>query len=155
MNMIVEGSNMDDLGDYRPGKRAIQELGVRSPLQEAGLYKEEIRKLSKGMNLPTWNKPSFACLASRFVYGETITEEKLHMVDQAEQFLMDLGFHQFRVRIHGTMARIEVPEEEILKIADNEIRTKITEKFRTLGFSYVTLDLQGFRSGSMNETLGK
>ena len=109
MNMIVEGSNMDDLGDYRPGKRAIQELGVRSPLQEAGLYKEEIRKLSKGMNLPTWNKPSFACLASRFVYGETITEEKLHMVDQAEQFLMDLGFHQFRVRIHGTMARIEVP----------------------------------------------
>ncbi len=152
---IAEGSNMDDLGDYRPGKRAIQELGVRSPLQEAGLYKEEIRKLSKGMNLPTWNKPSFACLASRFVYGETITEEKLHMVDQAEQFLMDLGFHQFRVRIHGTMARIEVPEEDILKIADNETRTKITEKFRTLGFSYVTLDLQGFRSGSMNETLGK
>ena len=117
--------------------------------------KEEIRELSKDMNLPTWNKPSFACLASRFVYGETITEEKLHMVDQAEQFLMDLGFHQFRVRIHGTMARIEVPEEEILKIADNETRTKITEKFRTLGFSYVTLDLQGFRSGSMNETLGK
>ena len=152
---IAEGSNMDDLGDYRPGKRAIQELGVRSPLQEAGLYKEEIRKLSKGMNLPTWIKPSFACLASRFVYGETITEEKLHMVDQAEQFLMDLGFHQFRVRIHGTMARIEVPEEDILKIADNETRTKITEKFRTLGFSYVTLDLQGFRSGSMNETLGK
>ena len=155
MNAVAEGSNMDDLGDYRPGKRAIQELGVRSPLQEAGLYKEEIRKLSKGMNLPTWNKPSFACLASRFVYGETITEEKLHMVDQAEQFLMDLGFHQFRVRIHGTMARIEVPEEDILKIADNETRTKITEKFRTLGFSYVTLDLQGFRSGSMNETLGK
>ena len=155
MNAVAEGSNMDDLGDYRPGKRAIKELGVRSPLQEAGLYKEEIRKLSKGMNLPTWNKPSFACLASRFVYGETITEEKLHMVDQAEQFLMDLGFHQFRVRIHGTMARIEVPEEEILKIADNETRTKITEKFRTLGFSYVTLDLQGFRSGSMNETLGK
>ena len=155
MNMIVEGSNMDDLGDYRPGKRAIQELGVRSPLQEAGLYKEEIRKLSKGMNLPTWNKPSFACLASRVVYGETITEEKLHMVDQAEQFLMDLGFHQFRVRIHGTMARIEVPEEDILKIADNETRTKITEKFRTLGFSYVTLDLQGFRSGSMNEILEK
>ena len=155
MNMIVEGSNMDDLGDYRPGKRAIQELGVRSPLQEAGLYKEEIRELSKHMNLPTWNKPSFACLASSFVYGETITEEKLHMVDQAEQFLIDLGFHQFRVRIHGTMARIEVPEEDILKIADNETRTKITEKFRTLGFSYVTLDLQGFRSGSMNETLGK
>ena len=153
--MIVEGSNMDDLGDYRPGKRAIQELGVRSPLQEAGLYKEEIRELSKDMNLPTWNKPSFACLASRFVYGETITEEKLHMVDQAEQFLMDLGFHQFRVRIHGTMARIEVPAEDILKIADNETRTKITEKFRTLGFSYVTLDLQGFRSGSMNEALGK
>ena len=122
MNMIVEGSNMDDLGDYRPGKRAIQELGVRSPLQEAGLYKEEIRELSKDMNLPTWNKPSFACLASRFVYGEPITEEKLHMVDQAEQFLMDLGFHQFRVRIHGTMARIEVPAEEILKIADNETR---------------------------------
>ena len=155
MSYVAEGSNMDDLGDYRPGKRAIQELGVRSPLQEADLYKEEIRELSKHMNLPTWNKPSFACLASRFVYGETITEEKLHMVDQAEQFLMELGFHQFRVRIHGTMARIEVPEEDILKIADNETRTKITEKFRTLGFSYVTLDLQGFRSGSMNETLGK
>ena len=155
INVLAEGSNMDDLGDYRPGKRAIQELGVRSPLQEAGLYKEEIRELSKDMNLPTWNKPSFACLASRFVYGETITEEKLHMVDQAEQFLMDLGFHQFRVRIHGTMARIEVPAEEILKIADNETRTKITEKFSSLGFSYVTLDLQGFRSGSMNETLGK
>ena len=155
INVLAEGSNMDDLGDYRPGKRAIQELGVRSPLQEAGLYKEEIRELSKDMNLPTWNKPSFACLASRFVYGETITEEKLHMVDQAEQFLMDLGFHQFRVRIHGTMARIEVPAEEILKIADNETRTKITEKFHTLGFSYVTLDLQGFRSGSMNETLEK
>lgn len=155
INVLAEGSNMDDLGDYRPGRRAIQELGVRSPLQEAGLYKEEIRELSKDMNLPTWNKPSFACLASRFVYGETITEEKLHMVDQAEQFLMDLGFHQFRVRIHGTMARIEVPAEEILKIADNETRTKITEKFHTLGFSYVTLDLQGFRSGSMNETLEK
>ena len=125
------------------------------PWEREGVYKEEIRELSKDMNLPTWNKPSFACLASRFVYGETITEEKLHMVDQAEQFLMDLGFHQFRVRIHGTMARIEVPEEDILKIADNETRTKITEKFRTLGFSYVTLDLQGFRSGSMNETLGK
>ena len=155
INMIVEGSNMDDLGDYRPGRRAIVELGVRSPLQEAGLYKDEIRELSKDMNLPTWNKPSFACLASRFVYGETITEEKLRMVDQAEQFLMKLGFHQFRERIHGTMARIEVPSEDILKIADNEAREKITEKFRSLGFSYVTLDLQGFRSGSMNEVLGK
>ena len=153
--MLAEGSNMDDLGDYRPGRRAIQELGVRSPLQEAGLYKEEIRELSKDMNLPTWNKPSFACLASRFVYGETITEEKLHMVDQAEQFLLNLGFRQFRVRIHGTMARIEVPAEDILRIADNETRAKITEKFSSLGFSYVTLDLQGFRSGSMNETLGK
>ncbi|MBD8967677.1 MAG: ATP-dependent sacrificial sulfur transferase LarE [Ruminococcus sp. SR1/5] len=155
INMIVEGSNMDDLGDYRPGRRAIMELGVRSLLQEAGLYKEEIRELSKDMNLPTWNKPSFACLASRFVYGETITEEKLRMVDQAEQFLMNLGFRQFRVRIHGTMARIEVPSEDILKIADHETREKITEKFRSLGFSYVTLDLQGFRSGSMNEVLGK
>ena len=144
---------MDDRGDYRPGARAIRELGVMSPLQEAGFYKAEIRELSKKLGLPTWNKPSFACLASRFVYGETITEEKLRMVDQAEQLLKDLGFVQFRVRIHGEMARIEVPAEDILKIVQPDIREKLTEKFKDLGFSYVTLDLQGFRSGSMNEIL--
>ena len=155
IHMIVEGSNMDDRGDYRPGARAIRELGVMSPLQEAGFYKAEIRELSKKLGLPTWNKPSFACLASRFVYGETITEEKLRMVDQAEQLLKDLGFVQFRVRIHGEMARIEVPAEDILKIAQPDIREKITEKFKALGFSYVTLDLQGFRSGSMNEILSE
>ena len=144
---------MDDLGDYRPGKRAIQELGVRSPLQEAGLYKEEIRKLSKGMNLPTWNKPSFACLASRFVYGETITKEKLGMVDKAEQLLLDLGFHQLRVRIHGTLARIEVLPDEFQKVLEN--RNQIVKAFKEYGFTYVTMDLQGYRMGSMNETLKK
>ena len=151
--MIVEGSNMDDEGDYRPGKQAIKELGVVSPLQEAGFYKEEIRQLSKEMNLPTWNKPSFACLASRFVYGEEITEEKLRMVEKAEQYLMELGFWQFRVRVHGNIARIEVLPKDIQKLVEEKTSRSITDKFKKLGFSYVTLDLQGYRTGSMNETL--
>jgi uncharacterized protein len=151
MNYVVEGSNMDDNGDYRPGLQAVAELGVKSPLREVGLYKEEIRELSKGMNLPTWDKPSFACLSSRFVYGETISEEKLAMVDKAEQLLLDLGFHQVRVRIHGTIARIEVEPEELYRILDE--RTLITEKFKSYGFTYVSLDLMGYRTGSMNETL--
>lgn len=153
INMIVEGSNMDDEGDYRPGKQAIQELGVASPLKEVGFYKEEIRQLSKEMDLPTWNKPSFACLASRFVYGELITEEKLRMVEKAEQYLMEQGFWQFRVRIHGDIARIEVLPQDIQKLVEEKTRRDITDKFKKLGFSYVTLDLQGYRTGSMNETL--
>lgn len=152
---VAEGSNMDDNGDYRPGLIAVKELNVRSPLREAGLYKEEIRELSKRLGLPTWNKQSFACLSSRFVYGETIDEKKLGMVDKAEQLLLDLGFHQVRVRVHGNLARIEVLPEELEKIMQAGIREQITEKFKEYGFAYVTLDLRGYRTGSMNETLIK
>ncbi|MGI6055811.1 MAG: ATP-dependent sacrificial sulfur transferase LarE [Bilifractor sp.] len=154
IDFVAEGSNMDDNGDYRPGLTAVSELGVKSPLRDAGLNKEEIRRLSKAMHLPTWNKQSFACLSSRFVYGEEITREGLHMVDQAEQLLLDLGFHQVRVRIHGgTIARIEVLPEEFPRLMQDEIRRTIVMSFKSYGFAYVTMDLQGYRSGSMNETL--
>ena len=146
---------MDDNGDYRPGLIAVKELGVSSPLRQAELYKEEIRELSKEMGLPTWDKQSFACLSSRFVYGETISEEKLGMVDQAEQLLLDMGFHQIRVRIHGNIARIEVLPEEICRIVEEENRTRIAKQLKEYGFDYVTLDLLGYRTGSMNETLTK
>ena len=152
---VAEGSNMDDMGDYRPGLQAIAELEVKSPLRFAGLYKEEIRQLSKQLGLPTWDKPSFACLASRFVYGETINEEKLGMVDRAEQLMIDLGFRQVRVRIHDKLARIEVLPEEIERVTQPDIRKKIDDGFRKYGFTYVTLDLAGYRTGSMNETLDK
>ena len=144
---------MDDQGDYRPGRRAIAELGVMSPLAEAGLYKEEIRILSKEMGLSVWNKPSAACLASRFAYGERITKEKLAMVEQAEQLLKDLGFRQCRVRMHGELARIEVMPEELERLASKEIREAVEKRLRELGFIYITMDLQGFRSGSMNALL--
>lgn len=150
---VCEGSNMDDLGDYRPGLQAVAELGIKSPLRECQLYKNEIRTLSKEMNLPTWQKPSFACLASRFVYGEKITSEKLDMVDKAEQFLLDLGLMQERVRIHGTLARIEVLPEEFDIVLEH--RQEISSELKKIGFSYVALDLQGYRTGSMNETLKK
>lgn len=152
---VAEGSNMDDNGDYRPGLIAVKELNVKSPLRDAQLTKAEIRELSKQMGLSTWNKQSFACLSSRFVYGETIDETKLSMVDQAEQLLLNLGFHQVRVRIHGTIARIEVLPEELQKIVEPGMREQITVRFREVGFSYVTLDLEGYRTGSMNETLEK
>ena len=150
---VAEGSNMDDNGDYRPGLIAVKELGVKSPLREAELTKEEIRELSKGLGLPTWNKQSFACLSSRFVYGETIDEQKLGMVDKAEQLLLDMGFHQVRVRIHGMIARIEVLPEEIVRLVEAETRLKVASKLKEYGFTYVTLDLMGYRTGSMNETL--
>jgi uncharacterized protein len=150
---VFEASNMDDNGDYRPGLTAVKELGIKSPLREAGLYKAEIRERSKALGLPTWNKQSFACLASRFVYGETINEEKLSMVDQAEQLLLDLGFHQLRVRIHDKLARIEVEPEEFPKLMEEPTRTKIYDALKSYGFTYVTLDLKGYRTGSMNETL--
>lgn len=152
---VAEGSNLDDDGDYRPGHRAIAELGIKSPLREAGLTKAEIRTLSKELSLPTWDKPSYACLASRFVYGETITREKLGMVEQAEQLLLDRGFRQFRVRVHGNLARIEVLPEELDRLLEQELRREITERFREIGFAYVTADLAGYRMGSMNEVLGK
>lgn len=155
INYVAEGSNLDDLGDYRPGLKAIEELQIRSPLREAGMTKEEIRQLSREMNLPSWNKPSFACLASRFVYGEPITEEKLQMVEEAEEYLRDMGFQQFRVRVHGTMARIEVLPEEMGRLFETKNRETISRKLKELGFSYVTADLMGYRTGSMNEPLAQ
>ena len=153
MKEIVEGSNMDDMGDYRPGLQAIAELEIKSPLRYAELYKNEIRELSKKLELPTWDKQSFACLSSRFVYGETITEEKLIMVDKAEQLLLDMGFKQVRVRIHKDIARIEVLPVDISKIAEEENRKKIADEFRKIGFLYVTLDLEGYKTGSMNKSV--
>lgn len=150
---IAEGSNLDDLGDYRPGFAAIDELGVASPLREAQLAKADIRAISKGLGLPTWNKQSFACLNSRFEYGDLITEQKLSMVDAAEEALMALGFTQVRVRMSGTTARIEVMPKDIERVASPEVRDAIVPKLKELGFRYVALDLQGYRSGSMNEGL--
>lgn len=153
MQEVAEGSNLDDCRDYRPGLVAVKELGVKSPLREAGLTKEEIRTLSKRLGLPTWDKQSFACLASRFVYGESITQEKLQMVDKAEQMLLDKGFHQVRVRVHGNMARIEVLPEELERLVEPMMREQMFGFCKNLGFSYVTLDLGGYRTGSMNETI--
>ncbi|MBQ9813687.1 MAG: ATP-dependent sacrificial sulfur transferase LarE [Thermoguttaceae bacterium] len=150
---IAEGSNMDDIGDYRPGLKAATELSVKSPLREAGLYKSDIRLISKAMGLSTWSKPAYACLASRFVYGEKITEEKLRMIDRAEQFLIERGFFEERVRIHGNIARIEVPPVDIPRIAADEIRNVVYEEFKRIGFLFVTLDMKGYRTGSMNATL--
>ena len=150
---VIEGSNLDDLGDYRPGLKAIDELEIISPLRVAGLRKSEVRELSRELGLKTWNKPSFACLASRFVYGELISLEKLLMVDKAEELLMALGLKQFRVRIHGNIARIEILPEDFARIIQEETRTRIYNALKDFGFSYVTLDLKGYRTGSMNETL--
>jgi uncharacterized protein len=153
LSWIAEGSTVDDKSDHRPGRRAIQELRIRSPLEEAGLGKEEIRVLSRQMSLPTWNRPSFACLASRFPYGETITEEDLRRVDGAEQLLLDLGFRQVRVRHHGQMARIEISPVDMERFLEPGLRDRVNRKLKEIGFAYVTLDLEGYRSGSMNETL--
>lgn len=150
---LAEGSNADDVGDFRPGMRAAAELNVRSPLKDAGLTKAEIRLLSKEMGLPSWNKPAYACLASRFAYGEEITEENLQKIDRAEQFLIEHGFFEERVRLHGNIARIEVPPEDIPRLADEPLRTAIYEEFREIGFTFITLDLKGYRLGSMNATL--
>ncbi|MBR4751011.1 MAG: ATP-dependent sacrificial sulfur transferase LarE [Thermoguttaceae bacterium] len=150
---IAEGSNMDDIGDYRPGLKAAAELSVKSPLREAGLYKSDIRLISKAMGLSTWSKPAYACLASRFAYGEKITEEKLRMIDRAEQFLIERGFFEERVRIHGNIARIEVPPVDIPRLVADEIRNVVYEEFKRIGFLFVTLDMKGYRTGSMNATL--
>ncbi len=152
---VAEGSNLDDEGDYRPGLIAVRELGVKSPLRAAGLNKADVRALSRELGLPTWNKQSFACLSSRFVYGETISEEKLHMVDAAEQYLLDLGFHQLRVRIHGDVARIELLPAEFGRFMEETTRLKVYKRLKELGFHYVTLDLLGYRTGSMNEVLAE
>lgn len=145
---VLDGSNFDDLKDYRPGMRALAQLGIQSPLKEAQLTKEEIRVLSKSMGLSTWDKPSYACLASRFPYGQTITKEKLAMVEQAENFLQDLGFRQLRVRHHDNLARIEL-EKSFLGEAMEKAEL-IVQKFKEIGYTYVALDLEGYRTGSMN-----
>lgn len=151
---VAEGSNMDDNGDYRPGLQAIRELGIKSPLRQAGLYKQEIRDLSRALGLPTWNKPSFACLASRFVYGEIITRKKLGMVEQAEEYLKGLGLKQLRVRMHGDdLARIEIMPEQFGLFMKH--REEAAKKMQEIGFAYAALDLTGYRTGSMNETLDK
>lgn len=148
---VVSGANADDRGDFRPGLRAGKELGVRNPLLEAGLTKNEIRSASRAMGLETWNKPAMACLASRVPYGDSITAEKLRRIEQAEYALRDLGFAQCRVRNHEALARIEVPQEEIQQAA--KFRQAIVNSLKRLGYSYITLDLGGFRSGSMNEVI--
>jgi uncharacterized protein len=150
---VADGSNADDLGDWRPGMKAGRELGVRSLLQEVGLTKAEIRELSREMGLPTWDKPSLACLASRFPYGTPITAEKLSVVERAEEAIRGLGFRQVRVRHHGDTARIEVPEEEVARLLDPAVRRPVVAALKQLGYVYVTADLAGYRSGSMNEAL--
>lgn len=147
---IVEGSNTDDLGDYRPGRRAVLEFGVKSPLLEAGLSKAEVRELSARLGLKTWDKPAYACLASRVPSGEIITEEKLRQVEAAEDFLMSKGFRQLRVRVHGDLARIELPPEQIAALAAPELREELVAHFQSLGFRYVSLDLAGYKTGNMN-----
>jgi uncharacterized protein len=148
---VVEGSNRDDLGDYRPGRRALEELGVRSPLLEAGLTKAEIRSLSRYLGLPTWDRPSLACLASRIPYDTALTATVLEQVDRAEVFLGELGFGQRRVRHHGDIARLEIEAEDWPILLEN--RQRIVACLRELGYTYVTVDLSGYRTGSMNEVL--
>lgn len=153
---LVDGSNKDDEGDYRPGMRALAEMGIGSPLREVGLTKAQIRELSRALGLPTWDMPSAACLASRFAYGDVIDAIKLKRVEQAEDYLHDLGLGQLRVRVHGTdgeLARIEVPADRITSLAEEPLRTSVASHLRELGFTYVSLDLVGFRSGAMNERL--
>ena len=152
---VADGANLDDLDDYRPGSRAAAQLGVRSPLREAGLTKNDIRELSKRMDLPTWNKPSFACLSSRIPYGTRIEPDVLLRLETAERFMKELGFRQVRVRHHGDIARIEVEPGEIARAASPEIRKQVTEKFKELKYLYTTLDLGGYRMGSMNAVLNR
>ena len=154
LKWIADGTITDDVGDFRPGMKAKAENNVRSPLLEAGLSKAEVRELSKHLGLPTWDKPAFACLSSRFPYGMSITKENLTKIDNAETFLRDEGFRFFRVRFHDERtARIEVGAQEIRRLLDESLREKLVAHLKELGFTYVTLDLQGYRSGSMNEAL--
>ena len=153
MAVIVDGSNADDVGDHRPGMQAARELGVRSPLMEVGMTKEDIRTLSQSFGLPTWDKPAQACLSSRFPYGDRITPEKITQVEKAESALRELGFRQLRVRHHGDVARIEVPKADIARLIDQETSGQVIARMKEAGFIYVTIDLEGFRSGSMNEVL--
>ncbi len=147
---LVYGANMDDLGDHRPGMKAAERSGVRAPLIEAGLWKAEIRELSRRLGLPTWDKPSFACLSSRFQYGDRITAEKLRRVDAAEEFIRSLGFRQFRVRHHDRLARLEIAKDELARLWEDGRQEAIVTRLRELGYLYVAVDLAGFQSGSAN-----
>ena len=150
---VAEGSNADDVTDFRPGMEAVKELGVKTPLLDVGLGKEEIRLLSRQAGLPTWNKPSRACLASRIPYGDEITVEKLNRIEQAEEVIAGLGIVQFRVRDHGLLARIEVEPGDISRLAEPRARGALVAALRQIGYKYVCLDLQGYRTGAMNEAL--
>ncbi len=152
---IAEGSNLDDLSDYRPGMRAAAEQGIHSPLREAGLSKTDVRAAAKTLGLPNWDKPSFACLSSRIPYGQKITREKLARIDRAEQFLMDLGFRQVRVRCHGDLARIELLPADMPRLFENGTAARVNAELKKIGFTYVSADLGGYRTGSMNATLPK
>jgi len=151
--VVLVGTNLDDDGDHRPGQTAARERGVRAPLREAGLTKDAVRALSRARGLRTWNKPASACLASRIAYGVEVTPERLDRVGRAEAFLRSLGFDQLRVRDHGDLARIEVPVGEVELLSSEDVRTAVAAFLRDLGFTYVTADLEGFRSGSMNAVL--
>ncbi len=152
-SQIINGHNFDDMGDFRPGVNSAKKRGVRSPLVEVGLTKAEIRECSRELGLPTWNKPAQACLSSRIPYGTPVTVESLARIAEAEECLRSLGIERFRVRHHETVARIEVDPEDFATLLDDESRRWMIERFRAIGYSYVTLDLEGFRSGSLNETL--
>ena len=152
---VICGSNLDDKDDFRPGNRAAEVFGVRSPLMEAGLTKEDIRELSRQMNLPTADVPASPCLASRISYGLEVTEQRLKQIEEAEDFLRSLGLVEFRVRHHDTVARIEVHAEDMPKLAGEPNRSRIVEKLKSIGFKYVTVDLEGFRSGSLNVMLSE
>lgn len=152
-NNVIYGATMSDINDFRPGSKAAVELGIRAPLQEADLNKEEIRQLSKELGLSTWNKPAMACLASRFPYGKRITDKQLSNVEQAEEYIVSLGFKNVRVRVYDKLARIEIDKSQIKKLLSNSVKNEIINKVKKLGFTYVTLDLEGYRSGSMNEVL--
>ncbi len=153
IDVIFEGSNADDTGDFRPGRKALRELGVRSPLAEAGLSKEEIRALSRALGLPNWERPPFACLASRFPYKTKITKEALERVRKAEDFLLELGFRLLRVRDHGNLARVELGEREFQELWERALFSQVVEGLKSAGYQFVTLDLEGYRPGSMNRTL--
>jgi uncharacterized protein len=155
IDWIIDGSNFDDQDDFRPGRRAAAELGVRSPLCEAGLTKGEIRKLSRDLALPTWDKPASPCLASRIPYGTHVTQELLNMISEGERHLRSLGIRELRLRHHGDIARIEVDMEGMALLLDDRIRREMVSKLKSLGYTYVTLDLAGYRSGSLNEKLLK
>lgn len=153
IHFVCDGSNYEDLADFRPGAKAAEELGVRSPLKEAGLVKDEIREISRWMGLPTWNKPSLACLSSRFPYNTEIDRDSLKQISLAEDYLRNKGFTQVRVRHHGQIARIEVEPDEITILLDPDLRRDVVENLKSFGYAYVTIDLVGYRTGSMNEPL--